>query len=133
MNGTPNDRPKYGPGSGPGARPGNMNARRHGMRSSKLPPGCEYIEKRVLSLRRRVEQAVIEAKGRITFVDAATINSIARWEQHGLLAAFWLRKQIDKLSAADRLRFSEAIAKAGDNRDKNIKQLGLDRDEADDL
>ena len=44
-----------------------------------------------------------------------------------------LRKEIDKLSPSDRLRFSEAIAKASDNRDKNIKALGLDRDTADDV
>jgi hypothetical protein len=29
------------------------------------------------------------------------------------------------MSASDRLKFSEAIAKASDNRDKNIRALGL--------
>jgi hypothetical protein len=48
-----------------------------------------------------------------------------------LLAAHWLRKEADKLSAGDRLRFSEAIAKASDNRDRNIRLLDLDRDRAD--
>ncbi len=53
-------------------------------------------------------------------MDAAAINSILKWERHGLLAAHWLRHEADKLSPSDRLRFSEAIAKASDNRDRNI-------------
>ena len=73
------------------------------------------------------------AKGEVNIVDAAAVNSILKWERHGLLAQHWLRKEADKLSAGDRLRFSEAIAKASDNRDKNIRTLGLDRDSADDV
>jgi hypothetical protein len=114
-------------------QPGNQNATRHGMQGTKLPKGCKYIEIRVNVLRRQMEQAVLATKGEIGIVDAAAINSILKWERHGLLASFWLRKEIDKLSAADRLRFSEAMAKASDNRDRNIRALGLDRDKADDL
>jgi hypothetical protein len=103
------------------------------MRGGKLPKGCEYIENRVNALRRQVEAAVLEAKGVINIVDAAAVNSILKWERHGLLAAHWLRKEADKLSAGDRLRFSEAIAKASDNRDKNIRALALNRDAAEDV
>lgn len=131
-------KPLYGPGSNfkgkpgrTGAKPDNANAQRHGMRGGKLPKGCQYIENRVNALRRQVEAAIIEARGQITIVDAAAVNSILKWERHGLLAAHWLRREADKLSAGDRLRFSEAIAKASDNRDKNIRALGLDRDAAD--
>jgi hypothetical protein len=109
-----------------GPAKGNANAMRHGMRGGKLPAGCQYIEQRVNSLRRQVEAAIVEAKGEIGIVDAAAVNSILKWERHGLLAAHWLRKEADKLSAADRLRFSEAIAKASDARDRNIRSLGLD-------
>lgn len=132
--------PNYGPGSrfkGKAGRSGppkdNANAQRHGMRGGKLPKGCQYIENRVNALRRQVEAALIEAKGEIGIVDAAAVNSILKWERHGLLAAHWLRHEADKLSAGDRLRFSEAIAKASDNRDRNIRALGLDRDKADGL
>jgi hypothetical protein len=114
-------------------RLGNDSALRHGLKGSKLPDGCKYVELRINKLRRTIEALVVEVKGSISFVDAATINSIIRWERHGMLAAHWLRKMIDKLSPADRLRFSEAMAKAGDARDKNIKMLGIDRDQADDL
>jgi hypothetical protein len=124
--------PRYGAGSGfhgkKGQGKGNTNAQRHGMSGGKLPAGCAYIENRVNALRRQVEQAIVVAKGEIGIVDAAAINSILKWERHGLLAAHWLRKEAHKLSPSDRLRFSEAIAKASDNRDKNIRALGLDRD-----
>lgn len=134
---TPKSEPRFGkhqpkhycgkPGrSGPAK--GNANALRHGLRGGKLPKGCQYIENRVNALRRQVEAALIDLKGEISIVDAAAVNSILKWERHGLLAAHWLRHEAEKLSAADRLRFSEAIAKASDARDKNIKALGLDRD-----
>ncbi len=138
IDGSQDKRPSYGKGSNfhgkagrSGPRKGNANSLRHGMKGSKLPKGLIYVENRVNSLRRQVEAALIESKGGIDIVDAAAINSILKWERHGLLAAHWLRKEAEKLSVSDRLRFSEAIAKASDNRDKNIRSLGLDRDAAD--
>jgi hypothetical protein len=136
----PAKRPSFGPGSAfvgkkgrSGGKKGNVNAQRHGMAGGKLPAGCVYIERRCNALRAQVEQAVLALKGEISIVDAAAVNSILKWERHGLLAAHWLRKEADKLSAGDRLRFSEAIAKASDARDRNIRALGLDRDGAEDL
>ncbi len=136
----PPKKPSYGKDSnfkgkaGRSGPPGNANRHRHGMHGSKLPKGCEYIEKRVnISPPPRSSAALLDAKGEIGIVDAAAINSVLKWERHGLLAAHWLRKEADKLSASDRLRFSEAIAKASDNRDKNIRSLCLDRDQADNL
>lgn len=96
------------------------------MRGGKLPAGCQYIENRVNSLRRQVEKALIAAKAEIGIVDAAAVNSILKWERHGLLAAHWLRKEADQLTPAERLKFSEAIAKASDARDKAIRSLQLD-------
>jgi hypothetical protein len=103
------------------------------MKGSKLPPGCRYIEIRCNFLRRQCEAAVIALKGEVSLTDAAAINSILRWERHGMLAEHWLRKEMATLSPSDRLRFSEAIAKASDNRDRNIRQLGLDRDSTRDV
>ncbi|MEX1095239.1 MAG: hypothetical protein WED34_04270 [Planctomycetales bacterium] len=100
--------------------------RRYGLQGGKLPKGCQYIENRVNILRRQVEEAVLERKGEITFVDAANVNSILKWERHGLLANHWLRKEAEKLSPTERLKFSEAIAKASDARDRAIRALGLD-------
>lgn len=119
--------------SGPQPGSGNTNSQRHGMTGGKLPKGCQYVENRVNALRRQVEAALIDVKGEIGIVDAAAINSVLKWERHGLLAQHWLRKEADKLSPSDRLRFSEAIAKASDARDKAIRSLGLDRDHSEDM
>jgi hypothetical protein len=112
---------------------GNRNAMRHGLKAGKLPTDCQHIEIACNVLRRQLEDAVVKARGQVSLTDAATIQSALRWERHSALALRWLRIQGDKLSASDRLRFSEAIAKASDNRDRNIRMLGLDRDEADDM
>lgn len=109
-----------------GAQPGNRNRMRHGLRGGKLPPKLQYIEHRLNSLRRTLEDAVVALRSEVSIVDAACINSAAKWERHGLLAQHWLRHEVENMSVTDRLKFSEAIAKASDNRDKNIKALGLD-------
>ena len=111
-----------------GAASGNANAMRHGLKAGKLPAGCQYIENRCNALRRGIESTLAESKGQIGIVDAATVNSVLKWERHGLLAQHWLRKEVDSLSVSERLKFSEAIAKASDNRDRALRSLGLDRD-----
>ncbi|MCA9078248.1 MAG: hypothetical protein KDA93_24685 [Planctomycetaceae bacterium] len=108
-----------------GAQPKNRSAMRHGLTGNKVPKGAEFIENRVNGLRRQIEDQVMQLRGEINIVDAARINSILKWERHGQLAAHWLRKEAENLSPADRLKFSEAIAKASDRRDKNIEALGL--------
>jgi hypothetical protein len=110
-----------------GAPAGNTNALRHGLRSGKLPTRCKFIENATNAFRRELEAVVIKMKGAISISDAAAINSATKWEQHGLLARYWLRKEIDKLTPSDRLRFSEAIARASDARDKAIRALDLDQ------
>ena len=73
-----------------------------------------------------MEDAVVELKGGIGILDAANVNSVLKWERHGMLAAHWLRNEAEKLTPTERLKFSEAIAKASDARDKAIRALGLD-------
>jgi len=109
-----------------GAPKGNTNAIRHGLKGGKLPADCQYIENRCNALRRQVEAALIAVKGAIGIVDAAAVNSVLKWERHGLLAAHWLRKEAAKLNPSERLKFSEAIAKASDARDKALRSLSLD-------
>jgi hypothetical protein len=116
-----------------GAPLGDINSQRHGLRGSKLPKQCRYVERRLNRLRDEQETAVLAVKGEMSLLDAAAITSAVKWERHGLLAAHWLRHEADRLSAADRLRFSEAVAKASDNRDRNIRLLALDRDARDSI
>ena len=105
---------------------GSQNALRHGLYAGKLSKGLGYVEKRINAFRRIIEQQVVASKGSISMTDAACINSACKWERHGCLAQDWLRKEAAQLSPSDRLKFSEAIAKASDNRDRNLRQLGLD-------
>jgi hypothetical protein len=117
--------------TGKGAPRGNYNSLRHGLRGSKLPKGCRHVENSCNDLRRQLEEAVVLLKREVNISDAAAINSAVKWERHGLLSAHWLRKEGATLSPADRLRFSEAVAKASDARDKAIRSLGLDQLEND--
>lgn len=111
-----------------GPAKGNRNALRHGLKAGKLPVKCQYIENRINALRRQLEDAVILVRGEIGIIDAANINSAVKWERHGLLAAHWLRHEVEKLSPTDRLKFSEQVAKASDNRDKAMRLLNIHRD-----
>ena len=65
--------------------------------AGKLPRKLMYIENRINGFRRHLEEAVAMAKGEVTIVDAAAINSACKWERHGLLAQHWLRDGTDKL------------------------------------
>ncbi len=87
-----------------------------------------YIENAINSLRRQLESAVVECKGAVNIPDASLIDSAAKWERHGRIALHYLRRKGSELTPADCLRFSEAIAKASDARDKAIRLLQLDRD-----
>lgn len=86
-----------------------------------------YVKRITASLRDAVERAVIDAKGEVGLSDAATVQTLIRWERHALLAQRWLRNEADKLTPADKLRFSEAVAKASAERDKCFTRLGIDR------
>ena len=115
-----------------GAQPGNRNATmRHGLKAGRLPKDCRYIELRLNAFRRQLEDAVVAARGEVTMTDAAAIQTCLRWERHAALAQRWLTKAGDTLKPVDRLKFSEAIAKASDNRDRALRALGIDRDAAD--
>ena len=110
-----------------GAPFNNTNATAtHYLRAGKLPKRLAYIENRINKFRRHLEDMIVLTRGEVNICDAAQINSATKWERHGLLAQHWLRHEEENLSAHDRLKFSEAIAKASDNRDKCLRLLKLD-------
>lgn len=123
---TPRDG-KQGVGLG-GAPLANRNALRHGLQAGKLPDKCQYIEHGLNSLRRQLEDSVLDARGSVSLSDAAYIQSILRWEKVAKLAGRWLRLEAENLTPDQVLRWSETEAKASTNRDKCIKTLNLDRD-----
>jgi hypothetical protein len=107
----------------------NRNAIRHGLRAGQLPKGTRYIEVRLNNFRRRLEDAVIAARGEVTIPDAGCIQSALRWERHAALAQRWLVLKYDELKPTDLLQFSREIARASTERDKALAALHLDRDD----
>ncbi|MAT70667.1 MAG: hypothetical protein CMJ58_14210 [Planctomycetaceae bacterium] len=107
------------------------NALTHGMRATTLaglPKGAAYIRRLVLSFRRELEAVVIDAKGEVSFMDGAHINTASRHEQVALLAGRWLKLNAETMSHQERLQYLQAVARASEARDRALSALNLDRD-----
>jgi hypothetical protein len=101
------------------------------MRGSALPKGCHHIDRATCHYRRQLESAVLEARGEITLVDAALVNTAYRAERHAQLAQRWLHREAANMSPADRLGYSREVVKASESRDKAIASLKLERQSSD--
>ena len=114
---------------------GNTNSVHHGLTAKKtlqltvgrLPEGFGNIGNAVKRLRKLIAEGVVESGRDMGIYEMACIQSACRWEQHGLLAQRWLRLESKTMSASDRLNYSKQIAKASTERDKCLRNLGLDR------
>jgi len=104
---------------------------RHGLRAGMLPKGASYIKRDCDILRRLIEEAVIGNHGEVSLFNAAMIQTAIRWERHAMLTQRWLRKEIDSMSASERILYSKDIATASTNRDKCLKELGLNTKQLD--
>src|SRR4051812_44781231 len=101
----------------------NRNAMRHGLRGGQLPKDAKYVEVRLCKFRQVLEDAVLTARGQVTIIDAATIQTCLRWEVHAALAQRWLVKAGDTLKPIERLHFSREIARASTQRDRTLLAL----------
>jgi hypothetical protein len=110
-----------------GAQPRNKYAMRHGLQSGMLPDGCGFITKQSSTFRRAVESAVLATRGQLGVYEVALIQSASTWYVHGLKARRWLRVAFDQLSNDQRVAFSREEARAFSERDRILKQLGLDQ------
>jgi len=126
MKSTPKNTTSNSPSKG-GAPPKNRNHLRHGLFAGQLPKGCQHIENRTLKLRKQIEDLLLEIKGEVSLIDAASVQTALRWERHGLLCQRWLTKEFKTLSPSDRLNFSREIARASGERDKALDRLGIDK------
>src|SRR3972149_3432597 len=113
----------------------NTNAATHGLRLtvSRAPMGAEYVAKAVYRFRELVETAVVERHGEVTVYRAALIQSACRWELHSRLAGRWLKIAHDQLTAGGETGDSREIARASSERDRCLKELGLDRKDQSDV
>jgi hypothetical protein len=107
----------------------NQNATRHGLRSelNRLPPGCGRVQKQRDELRRFLEAAVLERTESIDVYAATTIQTACRWAAHAALAARWLRAECGSMTPEQRLAYSREVCRASSERDRCIRDLGLDK------
>lgn len=117
-----------------GAPRGNSNARKHGMRSKhvftlpKLGKADATVYWHANKLRAVLTEEVKKKHGKLSTYQKGMIATVVRLEVHGGLAARWLRSEGDKMTAADRLKFSKEIVRASEAKDRVLKRLGLGRD-----
>ncbi|MCI0639581.1 MAG: hypothetical protein L0Y72_18905 [Gemmataceae bacterium] len=129
MNATPNDESPKETGKGKN----NRNALRHGLRAGKLPDDCQYVELRLNSLRRTLEDAVVRTHGEVSETQAAIILQAIDWERHRCLCQRWMRKKAKELSLTELVKLSEGMAKGSTELSRAIKMLDIDRDNADSI
>lgn len=103
----------------------NANRMRHGLRASKLPSGCQYVEKAIISFRIAIEDAVLILHGEISVLHAAYVQSACRSEQRAMLLERWLREADAKgqLSIQEQIRLLRERDSASARRDACLRQL----------
>jgi hypothetical protein len=117
-----------------GAPAGNCNAiksgalrSRYSLTVGKPPAKFRRVWRAGLAVRRAIESAVINARGDISLIDAAVIQTAVRWEITAQLAQRWLLTSTDDLTTDERLRHAKLISVASTERDRCLKSLGLER------
>jgi hypothetical protein len=99
---------------------------RHGLQSGLLPDGCSFITKQLSTFRRATEAAVLSQRGCLGVYETACVQTACEWYSHCLKARRWLRIAFDELSHDQRIAFSREAARALSERDRVLKNLGLD-------
>lgn len=102
---------------------------RHGLRSPRLPDGCQHIERTIQRLRVELAKVVAaqSSDGQLSLYHDFRINSVARHETRALLAARWLYLQGEvELALDDRLKLLKTISDATEARDRCLKELHID-------
>lgn len=103
-----------------------------GLTLGRLPKGNAWIMRVAQRFANALMDAVIESGGRLDVYTLALIQTAVKWERHSMMAQKWLREHIDKMNPDTRLAYSREIARASAERDRTLRQLGLDRhDEGD--
>lgn len=110
-----------------GAPDGNRNRLRHGLRTSRTPPGCRDIEIDARKLRRNLEDAVLANCGEVAIYQAALINSAVRHEKRARLIERWLSQNAE-LPLTDRCQLLRELSAATDSRDKCLEKLKQGKD-----
>lgn len=112
-----------------GGQRGNSNRQGHGvrtfLRSSALPKGAEYIQRKEQAFRRAVEHEV--SKGgtkRLGLGKIALVDAVIKHDTVLELLQRWLRVE-ENLSVTDRLNIMDKISKSTDSRNRALEKLGV--------
>jgi hypothetical protein len=108
-----------------GAPAKNRNALRYGLRSSHLPPGCDWLTSQCSELRNSLEDAVLAAKGSISITDASAIDLASQSQRTLLLLQRRFRLRGAKMSDADTIAALDRTKVAAQDRHNAILSLGL--------
>ncbi len=121
-----------------GAPPGNLNAVTSGVRTDhgltvdrfgltlpRLPAGRSWIHRKASRLRRALEAEVIEARGRVTLPDLATIRSACACLIDADLSAKWLQQQGDDLPHETRQAYKANMRSAALECERAIHRLRI--------
>lgn len=108
-----------------GAPAQNRNALRFGLRSSHLPPGCDWITSQCAELRKALEDATLAEKGLIGITDASAIDLASQSQRTLLLLQRRFRLRGAKMSDADTIAALDRTKVAAQDRHNAILSLGL--------
>jgi hypothetical protein len=108
-----------------GAPAQNRNALRFGLRSSHLPPGCDWITSQCAELRKALEDATLAEKGSIGITDASAIDLASQSQRTLLLLQRRFRLHGAKMSDADTIAALDRTKVAAQDRHNAILSLGL--------
>jgi hypothetical protein len=117
-----------GRGSG-GAPEGNFNGYKHGLRSTKLGPGMQYINRQAITYRKAVEAETLGVRGKLGIWEQSLLQTSTQWLITALKIERLLRFFDADLNNDQRVAYAEKCARALTERDKCLAKLGLDRED----
>ncbi|QDU30602.1 hypothetical protein ETAA8_57480 [Anatilimnocola aggregata] len=113
---------------------GNRNRTTHGtygfLAIGSLPKGASYIRRQLGVFEKFVANAVKDKHGAITLYRAALIQSAVRHEGRAQLLTRWLRDGEAGLKLLERMAVLREIGAASDQRDRVLKLLDLEIEDA---
>jgi len=103
-------------------------ARMYRLTIGELPKQLSRVTRYCRKYRMGLEAAVADAHGEVTLTMAHHVDAAAGHEQHLQVMRWLMRQKLDKMSVADVVKCSSAMAKARDDRNRAVQALNLDRD-----
>ncbi len=110
---------------------GNLNSVRNGRKVRRLvvgefPKRFQFLKREGRAYRRAIEDAVVEAHGEVSVMQAHYIDTAAAATVHAAICRWILREKLDGMTTPDVLACSREILKAKETRDRCIRLLQLD-------